>query len=52
MASGIELVPLPVAIMLLPIASGPVAHPSRTNVDAVAPRALPPARVRLGRMLD
>jgi hypothetical protein len=52
MASGIELVPLPVAIMILPIASGPAAHPSRASVDVVAPRALPPATVRLGRMID
>jgi len=51
-ASGIELVPLPVAIMILPIASGPAAHPSRTTVDGVAPRALRPATVRLGRILD
>jgi hypothetical protein len=51
MASGIELVPLPVAIMLLPIANGPAAHPSRTHVDAVAPWALRPTTVRFGRML-
>jgi hypothetical protein len=51
-ASAIELVPLPVAIMILPIASGPAARPSRTTVDAMAPRAPVPATVRLGRMLD